>query len=122
MGIEQFQVWQRGMALVPRIYRLTRQLPRDETYVLKTQIKRAAISVPSNIAEGHARRGKREFARFISHAQGSLAELLTQLQLTIDLGYIKQRRLTAVIEEIQQLSRMLNATRRKLLRPLIPNP
>lgn len=120
-GFEQLQVWQRSMALVPRVYRLARQLPGDENYVLKPQMKRASISVPSNIAEGHARRGKREFARFISHAQGSLAELLTQLQLTIDLGYIKQRRLTAVIEEIRQLSRMLNATRRKLLHPLISN-
>ena len=123
MGIEQFQVWQRGMALVPRIYRLTKQLPRDETYGLKPQIRRAAISIPSNLAEGHARRGRRDFARFVSHAQGSLAELLTQLQLTIDLGYIKPQRLVAVITEIKELSRMLNATRRQLLHPRpIPNP
>lgn len=125
MGIEQFQVWQRGMALVPRIYRLTKQLPRDETYGLKPQIRRAAISIPSNLAEGHARRGRRDFARFVSHAQGSLAELLTQLQLTIDLGYIKPQRLVAVITEIKELSRMLNATRRKLLHPRrspTPNP
>ncbi len=114
-GIEQLQVWQRAMALVPRIYRLTKRLPRDEIYVLEPQMKRAAISVPSNLAEGHARRGRREFARFVSHAQGSLAELLRQLQLTIDLGYIKPQRLVAVMAEIRELSRMLNATRRRLL-------
>ena len=118
-GFETLVIWRRGMGLVPRVYRFARTLPREEIFGLISQMKRAAISIPSNIAEGYARRGKREFARFVSNAQGSLAELLTQLLITIDLGYTKRRRLTSIMNEIEELGRMLNATRRKLL---IPNP
>ncbi|HEY8712424.1 MAG TPA: four helix bundle protein [Thermoanaerobaculia bacterium] len=118
-GFEKLVIWQRAMGLVPRVYRVARTLPRDEIFGLMSQMKRAAISIPSNIAEGYARRGRRDFARFVSNAQGSLAELLTQLLITMDLGYMKRRRLTSIMNEIEELSRMLNATRRKLL---IPNP
>jgi four helix bundle protein len=118
-GFEQLVIWRRGMALVPRVYRVVRQLPKEEEYVLKSQIRRAAISVPLNIAEGYARRGKREFARFVSNAQGSLAEFLTELLLVVDLGYVRRKRLEPLMSEIDELSRMLNASRRKLL---IPNP
>ncbi len=96
--------------------------PCEENRVLKPQTRRAAISVSSNIAEGHARRGHREFARAVSHAQGSLAELQTQLQITVDLGYVRRQQLGPMLNEITQLAKMLNATRTNLLkRKLVSN-
>ena len=82
--------WQKGMELVRAIYRLTQHWPPEETYGLTSQIRRAAVSVPSNIAEGHGRRADRELARFLGIAHGSLMEVETQLEIAFDLGYIPQ--------------------------------
>ena len=78
-------IWQRSMPLAKTIYRLTRGFPGEERYRLASQMRRAAISVPSNIAEGQARRGTREFVQFLSHASGSLAELDTQTLLSVEM-------------------------------------
>ena len=78
------EVWEKSMALVKELYRITLQLPDDEKYGFTAQMRRAAISIPSNIAEGHARYSTREFIRFISIAHGSIAELETHLLLTKD--------------------------------------
>jgi len=80
-------VWQKAMSLVEQIYALSRQFPADERFGLVSQIRRAAVSVPSNIAEGQARNSTREFVQFISHAEGSLAEVDTQLTLAGRLGF-----------------------------------
>jgi four helix bundle protein len=79
-------VWQRAMQLVTSVYRLTKTFPPDERYGLALQMRRAAVSVPSNIAEGQARQGPKGFTHFLSIARGSLQELETQLQLSIDLA------------------------------------
>lgn len=79
--------WQEAMALAKQVYALTAHFPREELYGLTSQMRRAAVSVPSNIAEGAARLGKREFLHFLSMARGSLSELDTQLILARDLGY-----------------------------------
>lgn len=107
-------VWQKGMALVKSIYQLTERFPTEERFGLIAQMRRAAISVPSNIAEGQARQGTREFLLFLSHASGSLAELETQLLLSFDLGYCDRAKMDPVADAVGELQRMLAAMRRKL--------
>jgi four helix bundle protein len=107
-------IWQRSMQLAKTIYRLTRGFPGEERYRLASQMRRAAISVPSNIAEGQARRGTREFVQFLSHATGSLAELETQILLSVEMGYTKSINADSVVTEIREIQRMIAAIQRKL--------
>ena len=86
-GTRDLLVWQKGMVLAKEIYRITRAFPSEERFGLVSQMRRAAVSIPSNIAEGQARRTTNEFIQFISQAEGSVAELDTQLTLSSDLGY-----------------------------------
>jgi carbamoyl-phosphate synthase large subunit len=113
-------VWQKGMLLAKLVYDLTRSFPADERFGLTAQLRRAAVSVPSNIAEGQARHGTGEFLQFLSHAQGSLAEIETQLLLAVDLGVAKQLDVEAPLKEIDQLQKMLVVLRRSLLSPRSP--
>ena len=113
-GYEDLVVWQKGMQLVKSVYELTRTFPRDEKFGLVSQIRRAAVSVPSNIAEGQARHSTGEFVQFISHAEGSVAEVNTQLFLSVDLGFCTPDRTGKAIELSRELRRMLNGLRRKL--------
>ncbi len=85
---QQLLVWQESMALVKLVYTLTNSFPREELYGLTSQMRRAAVSVPSNIAEGAARNGPKEFLHFLGLARGSLSELDTQLILARELGYL----------------------------------
>ena len=87
-SFRDLRVWQRAMDLVPEVYRLARSFPGYERFGLVDQIRRAAVSIPSNIAEGHARRHTREFLQYLSIARGSLAELHTLLLLAEQLGHI----------------------------------
>lgn len=114
-AFEKLEVWQRGIALVGHIYRVSRAFPREEQFGLTAQIRRAAVSVPSNIAEGHARNGRREFERFVSNAQGSLAEVYTQLQIASDLEFIAASDARTLIAEIRRVARMLDALRQSLI-------
>ena len=82
-------VWQEARSLVKDIYTVTKQFPREEVYALTSQMRRAVVSVPSNISEGAARTSKKEFLQFLSIARGSLSELETQVILTTDLGYLE---------------------------------
>jgi len=107
-------VWQKGMALAKLIYDLTRRFPADERFGLTSQLRRAAVSVPSNIAEGQARHGTGEFLQFLSHAEGSLAEIETQLLLAVDLGFSKQAEVETPLNEIDQLQKMLVGLKRSL--------
>ena len=113
-GFEDLMVWQRSMALVREIYSLSNQFPQDERFGLTTQLRRAAVSIPSNIAEGHQRHTTREFIRFVSDAEGSLAEVHTQLRIASDLRYCAAESVAATIREIEEIRRMLNALRRSL--------
>jgi four helix bundle protein len=107
-------VWQKGIVLVKSVYLISQGFPNDERYGLTAQIRRAAISIPSNIAEGQARHTTKEFIVGISHAEGSLAELDTQLVLAVELGYCPQADNQSVFDSIVELRRMLNGLRRKL--------
>jgi len=110
---KDLEVWQNGMLVSKAVYRLTARFPTDERFGLTAQMRRAAVSVPSNIAEGQARHGTREFLQFLSHAGGSLAELETQLLL--DLGYCRESEIASVASEITEIQKMLAAIRRKLV-------
>src|ERR1700679_2800058 len=97
---KELLIWKKGMELTSAVYRLTARFPAEEKYGLASQMKRAAVSVPSNIAEGQARHGTGEFLQFLSHASGSLAELETQLLLSIDLGYCARSDVSSIEREI----------------------
>ena len=80
--------WQKAMNLAEAIYQLIRSFPKEEVYGLTSQIRRCAVSIPANVAEGQGRRSKKEFQQFLGHARGSLLELDTHLELTLRFGYI----------------------------------
>jgi four helix bundle protein len=105
---KDLDVWQRSMDLVEAVYALTKQFPKEELYTLTSQIRRAAISVPSNIAEGRSKRATRDFMRFIHISYGSMAELETQLMIAERLSYISHDKLSPLVEEIGDIGRMLN--------------
>lgn len=107
-------VWQRGLKLVKAVYQLTARFPTDERFGLVSQLRRAAVSVPSNIAEGQSRRTPGEFAQFIGHAEGSLAELETQILISVDLDFSNSHDAKPILLEVEELQRMLNALRQKL--------
>jgi four helix bundle protein len=107
-------VWQKGIALAKLVYQLTKNFPFEEKFGLVAQMRRAAVSIPSNIAEGQARHTTGEFIQFISHAEGSVAELDTQLILSIELKFCRDVGAEAAFELIAELRRMLNVLRRKL--------
>jgi len=107
-------VWKKGMTLAKQIYGITQVFPDTERFGLVTQMRRAAVSVPSNIAEGQAHNTTGEFIQFLSHAVGSVSELDTQLILSIELGYCSQAKAQAARDLILELRKMLTALRRKL--------
>lgn len=111
---KELLVWQKGMSLAMGVYGLTAKFPTDERFGLVSQMRRAAISVPSNIAEGQARHGTREFLQFLSHASGSLAELETQLLLSVDMKYCSEKDVEGVAGLINELQKMIAALRRTL--------
>ena len=102
------------MALVKLIYVMTQQFPNDEKFGLTSQMRRAAVSIPSNIAEGQARHTTGEFIQFISNAEGSVAELETQLEIAADLNYCTTTQKDRVLSLAEEVRKMLNALRRKL--------
>jgi four helix bundle protein len=105
-------VWQKGIALAKTTYKLTAGFPSEEKFGLISQMRRAAVSVPSNIAEGQARHTTGEFVLFISHAEGSLAELDTQLTLATELNFLTVVQAKTCADAISELRRMLNGLRR----------
>ena len=96
-------VWQEAIKLAKAVYKLTEKFPRQETYALADQIRRAVVSVPSNIAEGQAQKAPGDFSRFLHIALGSLAEVDTQLILAQEFGYLSKENVETVNEQIQSL-------------------
>lgn len=118
-GFQRLAAWQKSMDLVEAVYRETRTWPREETYGLVSQARRAAISIPSNIAEGHGRSGAREYAHHVSIAYGSLSELETQVLIAHRLGFTQDDQITtlmATIVEVRRITRgLLNSPRQRTL-------
>ena len=107
-------VWQRSVALAEEIYKLSKTFPEEELYGLTSQIRRAAVSVPSNIAEGHGRQSTAEFRNFLSISQGSLAEVETQLLLAIRFNYLTLPQAANALSLREEISKMLSSLRSKL--------
>ena len=105
------KVWQRAMDLVVHSYELARFLPREELYGLTSQVRRAAVSVPANIAEGNGRDHRREYLYHLSLAHGSLMELETHLVLASRLGYVQAKEVSSVLATAGEVGRMLNGLR-----------
>jgi four helix bundle protein len=108
------RVWQESKILVKEVYLLTKTFPKEELYALTSQMRRAVISIPSNIAEGHSRLGVNDFSNFVSIAIGSLAELQTQLELSVDIGYCQQDAIDSILGKINAIQRMLHKLRQSL--------
>jgi len=100
--------WQKAMVLAKDIYLATQMFSREEYYGLRSQLRRAAVSVPSNIAEGQARYSRREFNHFLNNARGSLAEVETQIMLANDLNYLDPKQSTILLSKASELGRILN--------------
>ena len=115
-GFRELRVWQRSMDVVERVYLLTKDFPKQETYGLISQIRRAIISVPSNIAEGHTREHIKEYLHHLSMAQASLAEVETQLEIAARLKYLRADQLRELLPEINSLGKQLYALRNALIR------
>ena len=101
-------VWQKSMDLTVEVYQLVKLLPKEETYALADQMRRAVVSIPSNIAEGQERNSTRDFLRFLSIARGSQAELETQLQICERLNYISAEKLQIAFGLCDEVNKMLN--------------
>ena len=105
-------VWQKGISLAKTIYKLTAGFPSEEKFGLISQMRRAVVSVPSNVAEGQARHTSGEFIQFIPHAEGSLGELNAQLTLAAELGFVSSENAQPCAATIDELRRILNGLRR----------
>lgn len=123
---KDLKVWQKSMDLVVEVYRASTSFPSEECYGLTAQMRRSAVSVPSNIAEGNGRRGRREYLRFLSVASGSLAELETQILLSQRLSYLNDQICSDLMTRTDEIGRMLVGLRDSLekqgIRSPLPNP
>ncbi|HEX5690358.1 MAG TPA: four helix bundle protein [Roseiflexaceae bacterium] len=115
-SFRDLRVWQAGMELVTHVYQITSGFPREEMYGLSSQLRRAAVSIPSNIAEGHARESSKEYLNHLSMAQGSLAELQTQIEIALRLSFIEEQMADTILALAAALSRQIFALRNSIAR------
>ncbi len=114
MHYKELTAWQKSMELVKEVYYLVKKLPKEESYSLSDQMRRAAISIPSNIAEGNGRKSLTDYARFLDIARGSEYELETQLQICIMLGYLTKKDTEKAFDLIAQVGKMLHTMINKI--------
>jgi len=115
LPFRKLEVWQKSMTLVKKVYAVTRQFPQEELYSLTNQIRRSAISIPSNIAEGSQRTTNADFRHFLSIAKGSLAELETQLILASDLQYIDEATSDKLLSLADEIGKMIYSLKNNLI-------
>ena len=113
-GYRDLMVWQKAMDLVVACYEITKCFPKQELYGLSSQLQRAAVSIPANIAEGNGRQHTMEFIQHLSIANGSLTELETHLQIAQRLQYINQSKLNRFLEQTEEIAKMINALKQSL--------
>ena len=106
---ENLKVWQAAMQLIKEIYQITRSFPKEEQYGLISQLRRAAVSIPTNIAEGKGRNHKKEYIQFLYIARGSAYEVMTLLKVSEILGYLESRRAFNLLDLAAKVTAMLNA-------------
>ena len=116
------RVWQAAMQLAKEVYKVSAKFPKWEMYGITSQITRAAVSIPSNIAEGHARDSRKEFLHHISIAMGSLAELETQLELATELEFVDSRTSQSVLQLADGVGKMLRGLQKTLKTKRAPSP
>lgn len=117
MGIVYFKelkVWQKSMVLVKEVYTLSKNLPKEELFALSSQMRRASVSIPSNIAEGNSRNTTKEYINFLSIARGSDSELWTQLLICKELGYLSEQQISLSVMLCEEISKILNIMITKL--------
>lgn len=107
-SFKDLRVWQEAMKFAVEVYRVTTQFPRHELYGLSQQLRRAAVSIPSNIAEGKGHRSDREFGNYLLHARGSLLEVQTQVMIAKELQYISNEETLHLLERADAIGRSLN--------------
>ncbi|PTN10226.1 four helix bundle protein [Mangrovibacterium marinum] len=110
----EFVAWQKAMTFVTKVYKTTRNFPREELFGLTSQIRRSAISIPSNFAEGFGRKGNNEFLRFIRIAIGSLYECQTQLEIAFNIEYLEMQKFEELFEQSREIEALLRGLEKKL--------
>ena len=122
LGYRDLEVWQLSMTLVEQVFELTRHLPDTQRFGLSSQMQRAAISIPSNIAEGHAKRASKEYRRHLRIAAGSVAELETQLELCVRLRFANREEVREIWSALQRVAQMLTRLIQRLDSNELRNP
>ena len=110
-GYRDLIAWQKAMELVTEIYRASQRFPKEELYGLTNQLRRAAVSIPSNLAEGHGRNSPKEFHHFAGNARGSLLEVETQLEIALNLGYLSREIANQLQLKTSELGKIINGLR-----------
>ena len=105
---QDLDVWKKAMQLVTQVYALTQTFPKEEMYGLTSQVRRAVVSVPANIAEGWGRKSRKEYVQFLRIARGSLLELETLLLIASNLGYLSGEEAHSTLAQLEEISRMLS--------------
>lgn len=117
MAIKNYKdyiVWQKAMQAVKLLYLLVKKLPKEELFALSDQMRRCAVSIPSNIAEGQQRNSEADFLRFLNYAQGARAELETQLQICVSIGYLREEDIAEIMVLLEEINKMLSSLMRTL--------
>ena len=115
---EDLKVWRRAMDLVVSIYRCTSSFPKQEVYGLTSQMRRSAVSIPSNIAEGKGRYSRKELLQFLFHSRGSLLELRTQITIARELGFLGDAEGQTLTDQASEVGRLLNGLINRFQSPL----
>jgi four helix bundle protein len=110
-GYRDLIAWQKAMELVTEIYRHTEKFPKEEIYGLTNQLRRAAVSIPSNLAEGHGRNSPREFHHFAGNARGSVLEVETQIEIAKNLGFLSEAAANELLGRTAELGKIINGLR-----------
>ena len=112
---QKLEAWIKALELVIEVYKRTESFPKEERFGLTSQIRRASVSIPANIAEGAGRFSRKEFAYFLSNSQGSASELETELEIAYRLGYLNRENFSRLVAQLERIGRLITGLRRHVL-------